>query len=260
MITNELTQAVSFVFDSASTTDDGAVVVVKRSTDPVRVNNSSFSVAMSGLAPGAYRLVSDKTKFHLNNMTSLAASLSSGSSGNFEIYGDTPSTAMFDATLSLKTVEGTTLCTTNITILWVDISMRCGQNDDFSTDNGCVVKPSPAKLGAQRGFVGGVEVNMGNNVEFIGTVHPSDFTLSILMNRDNTNEMLVAKLPNGSWNLLSYHPVILRDMEPECNDETDPQYQDWNPMPNGRVFDFAVRMNHPEDNSCGMGASPLVVY
>ena len=36
---------------------------------------------------------------------------------------------MFDATLSLKTVEGTTLCSTNITVLWVDISMRCGQDD-----------------------------------------------------------------------------------------------------------------------------------
>ena len=31
---------------------------------------------------GAYRLVSDKTKFHLNNLTRLAASLPSGRSGN----------------------------------------------------------------------------------------------------------------------------------------------------------------------------------
>ena len=65
-------------------------------------------------AVGAYRLVSDKTKFHLNNMTSLEASLPSGSSGNYEIYGDTPSSSMFDAVLSLKTVEGATLCTTTI--------------------------------------------------------------------------------------------------------------------------------------------------
>ncbi|MBQ6246298.1 MAG: hypothetical protein IJK04_05500, partial [Kiritimatiellae bacterium] len=80
-----VTQAVSFVFDSGSVAADGAVVVVKRSTDPVRINNSSFSVETAGIAAGAYRLVSDKTKFHLNNMTSLAASLPSGSSGNFEI-------------------------------------------------------------------------------------------------------------------------------------------------------------------------------
>ncbi len=83
------TQAVSFVFDPGSVTADGSVVVVKRSTDPVRINNSSFSVETAGIAAGAYRLVSDKTKFHLNNMTSLAASLPSGSSGNFEIYGNT---------------------------------------------------------------------------------------------------------------------------------------------------------------------------
>ena len=38
-------------------------------------------------------------------------------SHNFEIYGDTPSSSMIDAELSLKTVEGTTLCTTNISIV-----------------------------------------------------------------------------------------------------------------------------------------------
>ena len=108
-----MTQSVSFIFDPGSVAADGSVVVVKRSTDPVRINNSSFSVETAGIAAGAYRLVSDKTKFHLNNMTSLAASLPLGSSGNFEIYGYTPSSSMFDAELSLKTVEGTTLCTTN---------------------------------------------------------------------------------------------------------------------------------------------------
>ena len=316
-----VTQAASFIFDPSSTMSDGTVVVVKRSTDPVRTNNASFFIETSGLATGAYRLVSDKTKFHLNNMTSLAASLLSGRSGNFEIYGDSPSSSMFDAELSLKIVEGATLCTTNITVLWVDISMRCGQDDDFSQDNGSVTKPSPAKLGTQRVFANGVEVSMGNNVEFVGTVQPSDFNFSISMNRDNTNEMLVAKMPNGSWNLLSYVPSRIREQEPECNDETDPGYQDWDPMPNGRVFDFdtpgldptayatfpegillyeiqnflqyaiwnqkrcsndfpwfsrtslvknpsnsyfifnfAVRENHPEDNSCGYGATQLVVY
>lgn len=45
-----MTQAVSFVFDSGSVTADGSVVVVKRSTDPVRINNSSFSVETAGIA------------------------------------------------------------------------------------------------------------------------------------------------------------------------------------------------------------------
>ncbi|MBQ7721823.1 MAG: hypothetical protein IJT64_02820, partial [Kiritimatiellae bacterium] len=261
----------------------------------------------------------DRAKFH-NNATLSAIELDGGA-GDANIYGDIPSSTMGDATLALQTIGGTTLCTTNFTVLWVDISMRCGQDDNFSSDNGCAIKPSPAKLGAQRVFVGGVEVSMGNNVEFIGSIHPSDFVSSVSMNRDNTNAMLVAKMPNGGWNMLSYEPLRPRGTEPACNDSTEPDYQDRNPAPNGRVFDFdtpgigvsayatlpegtilyeiqnflqyalwnqkrcsndfpwfsrtslvknpstsffvfdfAARNNHPEDNSCGFGATPLVVY
>ena len=55
-----VTQAVSFVFDSGSVADDGAVVVVKRSTDPVRINNSSFSVETAVLRPA--RTASSRTR------------------------------------------------------------------------------------------------------------------------------------------------------------------------------------------------------
>ena len=34
---------------------------MKPSSDPVRINNSSFFVETAGIAAGAYRLVSDKT-------------------------------------------------------------------------------------------------------------------------------------------------------------------------------------------------------
>ena len=162
---------------------------------------------------------------------------------------------------------------------------------------------------------------MGNNAEFVGTVHPYDFRSDISMNRDNTSEMLVAKMPDGSWNLLKYRPSISRKQEPECNDSPDPRYQDRNPTPNGMVFDFdtpgidpaalvhlpegtivyetqnflqyalwngrrcsddlpwfsrsslvknpstsyfvfdfATRENHPEDNSCGLGSTQLIIY
>ncbi|MBR0506629.1 MAG: hypothetical protein IJJ84_14615, partial [Kiritimatiellae bacterium] len=172
--------SVSFSFDADSILPDGKVVVVKRSTDPVRINDTTINVHASGLADGAYRLVADRAKFH-NNATLSAIELDGGA-GDANIYGDIPSSTMGDATLALQTIGGTTLCTTNFTVLWVDISMRCGQDDNFSSDNGCAIKPSPAKLGAQRVFVGGVEVSMGNNVEFIGSIHPSDFVSSVSMN------------------------------------------------------------------------------
>ena len=232
-----VTQSVSFVFDSASTTVDGAVVVVKRSTDPVRINNSSFSVETAGIAAGAYRLVSDKTKFHLNNMTSLAASFPSGSSGNYEIYGDTPSSSMFDAELSLKTVEGTTLCTTNITVLWVDISMRCGQNDPFSADNYFAAFATNSLLGAQKHAFKGYEPGIGNVVEIIGTVHPSDFSQAIEFRRDNIAEATSIFATNGISIYSDANLSITRGVEPTGNDPCIAAFGDYTPPPNGRVFD-----------------------
>ena len=232
-----VTQSVSFIFDSASTTADGAVVVVKRSTDPVRINNSSFSVETAGIAAGAYRLVSDKTKFHLNNMTSLAASLPSGSSGNYEIYGDTPSSSMFDAELSLKTVEGTTLCTTNITVLWVDISMRCGQDDPFSADNSFAAFTTNSLLGAQKHAFNGYEPGIGNVVEIIGTVHPSNFSHSIEFRRDNIAEATSIFTTNGISIYGDVNLSISRGVEPAGNDPCIAAFGDYTPPPNGRIFD-----------------------
>ena len=232
-----VTQAVSFVFDSGSVTADGAVVVVKRSTDPVRINNSSFSVETAGIAAGAYRLVSDKTKFHLNNMTSLAASLPSGSSDNFEIYGDTPSSSMFDAELSLKTVEGTTLCTTNITVLWVDISMRFGQDDPFSADNNCAAFTTNRHLGRQSVSITGYEPSVGNVVEIIGSVHPSDFVSEIGFKRDNTAELTQVFTSGGTTVYRNFDPLIERGEEPLCNDPCRPICGDYTVSQLGHVFD-----------------------
>ena len=232
-----VTQSVSFIFDPESVTADGAVVVVKRSTDPVRINNSSFSVETAGIASGAYRLVSDKTKFHLNNMTSLAASLPSGSSDNFEIYGDTPSSSMFDAELSLKTVEGTTLCTTNITVLWVDISMRCGQDDPFSADNNCAAFTTNRHLGRQSVSITGYEPSVGNVVEIIGSVHPSDFVSEIGFKRDNTAELTQVFTSGDTTVYRNFDPLIERGEEPLCNDPCRPICGDYTVSQLGHVFD-----------------------
>ena len=62
-----MTDCSDITFDPDSVLPDGAVVVVKRSTDPVRINNTTATVHAIGLADGEYRLLADLAKFHLNN-------------------------------------------------------------------------------------------------------------------------------------------------------------------------------------------------
>jgi len=186
----------SFTFDADSLVPDGSVVVVKRSTDPVRINNSTVSVQAAGLADGTYRLVSDKTLFAANGGTSQTVALESGESGGVELYGSSPSMAMNDATLTLQTVGGMALCTTNLTVLWVEISMRCGQDDPLSEDNMPGISTNNIRLGQQR--LHGVHViatnvpnsawSIGNVIEIKGAVHPADFVGAVLFARDNIAE------------------------------------------------------------------------
>ena len=240
-----------------------AVVVVKRSTDPVRINNSSFSVAMSGLASGAYRLVADRTKFHANNDTRLAASLPVGGSGEIEIYGDIPSSAMSDATLSLETVEGTTLCTTNITVLWVDISMRCGQDDDFSQDNDFTAPIGTNMLGRQSyrdivyvqdGIINAIAGGFVNVVEFKGAVHPQDFPFSVSFTRDNTDSLIGYRLPSSQTDVIDRQVNIPRGSEPSGNDPPPPEFQDSSLSPYGNIYDVdtpGVRLHGGARNPIG---------
>ena len=130
-----------------------------------------------------------------------------------------------DAELSLETVEGTTLCTTNITVLWVDISMRCGQDDVFSTENLCSTKPDVAKLGRQYVSFYGFPVSIGNTVEFVGTVYPSDFSDHITFNRDNVGVSLAMQQPSSPLLVLTNNPAVPRWIEPRSNDRGPLDYQ-----------------------------------
>ncbi|MBR0056470.1 MAG: hypothetical protein IJP66_04000, partial [Kiritimatiellae bacterium] len=119
----------------------GIAVVVKRSADPVRTNNATCQISASGLADGRYRLVTDRGRFQDGDAATCNIKLAGGAA-SAELYGLTPSAATGDATISLQSVEGTVFASTNYTVLWVEISMRCGQDDPFSPDNDCAAFPS----------------------------------------------------------------------------------------------------------------------
>ena len=229
--------SVSFSFDPGSVLPDGAVVVVKRSTDPVRINNTTATVHATGLADGDYRLVTDLAKFHSNNETFRPVELDGGASEGVELYGFSPSSAMGDATLSLQTVGGTTLCSTNFTVLWVDISMRYGQDDPFSEDNDCIALTTNRYLGKQSVAISGYEPSVGNVVEIVGAVSPADFVSEIGFNRDNIAELAQIFTSDGTTVYRNYDPFIERDEEPLCNDPCRAICGDSTVSQSGHVFD-----------------------
>lgn len=165
----------------------------------------------------------------------------------FMMTGYSDISTMGDATLSLQTVGGTTLCTTNFTVLWVDISMRCGQDDPFSPDNGMLAhssNPIYDRLGMQKhaGFIlPSAEHNsqavVGNIVEMIGNVHPCDFIGDVSLVRDCIDELAYTQQTNGSYRIIAYALSKSRGVEPVGNDPTPRDFRDTNPMPLGSVFD-----------------------
>lgn len=167
----------------------------------------------------------------------------------FMMTGYSDISTMGDATLSLQTVGGTTLCTTNFTVLWVDISMRCGQDDPFSTDNGRVAFPNNTmSLGKQvylpqvvvvNGKEESTEGGIGNVVEIVGTVHPSGFSETIRLVRDSVDEYAAAFANSGSLlETIAYVQGKTRGPDAVGNDRTYDEFQDRDPRPHGRVFDI----------------------
>lgn len=237
--------SVSFSFDVDSVLPGGKVVVVKRSTDPVRINNSTATVHASGLANGTYRLVADGARFHQNNQA-ISTVEHDGGIGDADMYGDLPSSTMDDATLSLQTVGGTTLCTTNFTVLWVEISMRCGQDEPLSSDNVPGIVTNYLRLGKQK--LAGLHVlvtnvpnttaSIGNVVELKGTVYPSDFIGDIGMARDCISEAQYYCITNGICVYSSTATNQARGQEGVGNDPTNFYFQDRDPRPCGHVYDI----------------------
>lgn len=215
----------------------GDAVVVKRSTDPVRTNNATCHVSISGLAAGRYRLHTDKGLFQDTDAASCDMEIFLGSD-SAELYGHTPSSTTNDATVFFRTVEGNTFASTNYTVLWVDISMRCGQDDPFSPDNDCVAFPTNRVLGKQIVSLTGYEPSIGNTVEIIGEVHPAVFAGNINFNRDNIAEKTSIFTTNGVAIHNRIFPTISRGEEPDCNDPCATNFCDSNPSPNGFIYNI----------------------
>jgi hypothetical protein len=229
----------------------GEAVVVKRSTDPVRTNNATCHVSISGLAAGRYRLHTDKGLFQDTDTASCDMEIFLGSD-SAELYGHTPSSTTNDATVFFRTVEGNTFASTNYTVLWVDISMRCGQDDPVSPDNDCLAALSNPLLGKQSICISGFEPSIGNVAEFIGTVHPLDFAYNIAQTRDCVDEFFVVFTPTGSvYDIMLNTQGKPRGNEPIGNDAISAALQDISPQPNGRVFDV-------DTPGCGLSGAPFV--
>ena len=127
--------------------------------------------------------------------------------------------------------------------------MRCGQDDPFSADNGREAFPSNATyLGkqitpSQDVFANGTNEltasGIGNVVELIGTVHPSDFCHEIIFSRDSIDEYAAVFSSSGSLiQAIASIQGQSRGSEPPGNDPTYAEFQDRDPRPNGRIFDI----------------------
>lgn len=142
--------------------------------------------------------------------------------------------------------------------------MRCGQDDPFSADNGMAAYPassSGSKLGKQRhyGFIlpsrpFNSPSGYGNIVELIGTVHPSDFTNSVILVRDVVDESYATLFTNGVMQVTTYIVDKARGIEPNGNDPREVDFQDVDPRPSGRVFDVdtpGLHVSGPEAYTYG---------
>ena len=231
---------------SAGELTGGQAVVVRRSTDPVRINNATCLVSATGLADGRYRLHTDRGRFAATDSQTTEVSLVNGQA-SAALYGYDYSVTTNDAAIYLRSVEGQTFASTNYTVLWVEISMRCGQGDPFSEDNGMLAhssNPIYDKLGMQKhaGFILPSENHnspavFGNIVEFSGTVHPIDFTNRVVLVRDCIDELAITIFTNGAYQVIKYATNKVRGAEPSGNDPTESDFLDVDPRPNGRVFD-----------------------
>lgn len=211
---------------------------------PVRINDTTVNVHASGLADGSYRLVADRAKFNSGSQYT-AVALDQGT-GGAAMYGDIPSSTMDDATLSLQTVGGTTLCSTNFTVLWVDISMRCGQGDALSPDNNLAANFGSNLLGCNKqtnvtfldnGQIRQLADMIGNAAEFAGRVMPSDFQQNVKLVRDCVGEYEGYLVPGYSLYERKCETAIPRGQEPNVNDPSPDCVRDDDPRPMGVVYD-----------------------
>ena len=221
----------------------GGALVVKRPTDPARFNSATGTVCVTGAAASCLMLEGDKVCFEQSGASRQTVNCDETGT-QFIFYGVTPSETMNDASITLKTIGGETLVATNLTVLWVDISMRCGQGDSLSPDNVLLAQYASNVLGPCQMItnvtISGSSIRladaMGNGAEFVGQVRPSNFTDMITLSRSIVgsyigHSSLSTSVMTDKCDIMPWPG----DLSP--NDLGPEECRDDNPAPNGYVYD-----------------------
>ena len=82
----------------------------------VRINNATVNVSAEGFADGRYRLHTDRGRFAATDSQTAEVSLVNGQA-SAALYGYDYSVTTNDATVWLRSVEGSTFASTNYTVL-----------------------------------------------------------------------------------------------------------------------------------------------
>ena len=118
------------------------------------------------------------------------------------------------------------------------VSVLFGDADDpFSADNDFTAFATNRVLGAQKFAYIGYEEGIGNVVEIRGDVHPQNFNARIEFQRDSIARSTCVFTTNGTPVYSYVNQSIPRRTEPEGNDECVEAFGDYNPPPNGHVYD-----------------------
>ena len=232
-------------------------VVCRYSTDPPGRPKITGTVKAEGGVPPkgiSVTLTGDKLRFHRlpedegEGDTSLDLMLpANGDEVSFAISGQVASTAMDDAQIEARLTaenDGEPRATQNVTVLWVDISMRNTQDADFSEDNHALVVSALHEMEAGLGmqYLNSIQnpetqewtvSTLAHVVELIGDVSPSNFTSLINFPRVCVGEFMAYREP------LPAQPVELANNPTmEMPDPSLPMFQDLLPPENGKIYDI----------------------
>ena len=236
------------VNDTATIDDD---VVCRYSENPAERPTISCRIKVESIPRDALTVTLTGSKLRFPNKNDISKELSLPSSGAwmpFTISGQIPSTIMNDAPIQVRLggVKGNIIAEKDVTVLWVDISMRNTQDAGFSSDNNSELKPIPSLLGKQLlnmlmlNNTDGLPPQIAHVVEFRGNVYPTDFLAPINCPRDYTGTFVAYQLLPSQPDVEINETNVPRGEIGIGNDPNIPQFQDLLPIPNGRIYDIDI--------------------
>jgi hypothetical protein len=236
-VTNVIVTVIKVELEVNNTSSDEDDVVCRYSTSPAGRPKVPCRARVTpiGLGSGNVNVILTSASLRFPNAADTTKSLSLPLSGgwvDYEISGQIESTSMDDVAVlaHLGEVTGGVCGEEDLTVLWVNpIAIRATQDESFSSDNGSAIKPTPAKLGAQKitgddGFI----PTLSYTVELCGGVLPANFSSDVRMKR--TCEWYKGiEAPDGSY-VATTNPASADPGPDDCRDDK--------PAPNGRIYDI----------------------